>query len=50
MGRAAVVGADSAAPVKLAVLIALSVMSDAQEMVPGRRRADSLFQAVGRWA
>src|SRR3954452_16224998 len=38
------------APVRLAVLIALSVMSDAQEMVPGRRRADSLFQAVGRWA
>jgi len=25
----------------------VSVMSDAQEMVPGRRRADSLFQAVG---
>jgi len=35
---------------RLAVLMALSVMSDAQEMVPGRRRADSLFQAVGRWA
>jgi hypothetical protein len=25
----------------------VSVMSGAQEMVPGRRRADSLFQAVG---
>jgi hypothetical protein len=49
-GTPAVSAADLAAPVRLAVLIALSVMSDAQEMVPGRRRADSLFQAVGRWA
>jgi hypothetical protein len=36
----------AAGAVRLAVLMALSVMSDAQEMVPGRRRADSLFQAV----
>jgi hypothetical protein len=30
--------------------LASSVMSDAAKKVPGRRRADSLFQAVGRWA
>jgi len=50
MDRSSASRTAAAGAVGLAVLIALSVMSDAQEMVPGRRRADSLFQAVGRWA